>query len=201
MGATADKNGRVGFVFPVYARGLPHLFKTFVDNLEIKKGAYLFAVANFGNYPALSFLQIKELIEAKGARLSSVFGVPMPGNMWSMYYPRYTRQDIVDRITAQYETTADIAIQIKKSVEIPISEMTEKLREEEERYRDFIPNHRDEGFWTDSTCNGCGICGRVCPAGNIEIIDSRPDWKHRCEFCRLAYIGVLKRRFSIRTTR
>ena len=89
-----DENARVGFVFPVYVRGLPHMFKKFVENLDIRKDAYVFAVANYGGSPALSFLHLQEIIRLKGAKLSSVFGVSMPGNMWFMYYPQYTKQDI-----------------------------------------------------------------------------------------------------------
>lgn len=43
--------------------------------------------------------------------------------------------------------------------------------------------HYDKYFKTDSRCNGCGICHKVRPVGNISMIDSRPIWQHRCEFC------------------
>jgi electron transport complex protein RnfB len=32
-------------------------------------------------------------------------------------------------------------------------------------------------------CNGCGVCVRVCPVNNIQIVDGRPVWQHKCEMC------------------
>ena len=41
----------------------------------------------------------------------------------------------------------------------------------------------DQAFQADETCNGCGICARVCPVRNINMIDDRPIWQHHCEQC------------------
>ena len=41
----------------------------------------------------------------------------------------------------------------------------------------------DRRFRVEDSCNGCKICGRVCPVGNIVIQDGRPVWQHRCQFC------------------
>lgn len=36
-------------------------------------------------------------------------------------------------------------------------------------------------FWTDENCNGCGICARICPIGNILMDTAKPVWQQRCE--------------------
>jgi NAD-dependent dihydropyrimidine dehydrogenase PreA subunit len=41
----------------------------------------------------------------------------------------------------------------------------------------------DENFWVDDQCNRCGICLKVCPGNNIEMINEKPAWLHRCEQC------------------
>jgi ferredoxin/flavodoxin len=41
----------------------------------------------------------------------------------------------------------------------------------------------DEAFWADDGCNGCGICARICPVRNVEMVGGRPVWQHRCEQC------------------
>jgi len=41
----------------------------------------------------------------------------------------------------------------------------------------------DHAFRVDERCNGCGICSRICPVENIQVVDDRPVWQHRCEQC------------------
>jgi Pyruvate/2-oxoacid:ferredoxin oxidoreductase delta subunit/flavodoxin len=41
----------------------------------------------------------------------------------------------------------------------------------------------DKGFHSDESCDGCGLCARVCPARDIEMVDGRPVWWHHCEQC------------------
>ena len=41
----------------------------------------------------------------------------------------------------------------------------------------------DSYFHLTGKCNGCGICSRICPVSNIEMVDDKPTWQHRCEQC------------------
>jgi ferredoxin len=47
---------------------------------------------------------------------------------------------------------------------------------------DLIPL-ADTSFEVNERCNGCGLCARICPVGNIEMVEGRPVWQHRCETC------------------
>ena len=37
-------------------------------------------------------------------------------------------------------------------------------------------------FYINQNCNGCKICGKVCPMGNIIVVDN-PKYYNKCEFC------------------
>jgi len=47
----------------------------------------------------------------------------------------------------------------------------------------------DQAFRADNNCNGCGICARICPVANVEMVADAgnqhavPVWQHRCEQC------------------
>jgi MinD superfamily P-loop ATPase len=45
----------------------------------------------------------------------------------------------------------------------------------------------DKSFTADDTCNGCAICSRVCPVGNIRMVDNKPKWLNHCENCLACY--------------
>ena len=41
----------------------------------------------------------------------------------------------------------------------------------------------DVGFEVTDKCTTCGICAKVCLAGNINYEEKKPVWKHQCEQC------------------
>jgi ferredoxin/flavodoxin len=61
------------------------------------------------------------------------------------------------------------------------------------RYRDLarfggddfreLTRFADRSFSLSENCTGCGICERICPVDNIEVLSGRPQWQHRCENC------------------
>lgn len=172
---------RVGFVFPVYYRGLPKMVHKFIQNLDIGKGKYFFAVANYGSTAALTFMQIDDVLKSKGKCLSANFGIEMPGNMWFMYYP-HPKEDYVNRMDNQTSLTIDIANKIEGRFKNKIAGIPNR-DEEEKMYENFHPSDIDENYWVNEKCNGCGVCSKACPAENIEIVDKKPCWKHKCEQC------------------
>lgn len=175
------RSDKIGFVFPVYFRGLPHLVRRFIENMPINRDTYYFAVANYGGYPAISFKQISDILGYKGGRLSAAFGIPMPGNMWFMYYP-HPKQDFIDRINDQPKETYKIATAILNRTEVEIEDII-NYSAEEAIYNSFKPNDMDKYFWTEKSCNGCGICAKSCPTDNIKIVKCKPVWQHKCEYC------------------
>ena len=172
---------KIGFIFPVYYRGLPHMVESFIKNLEVNPKTYFFAIANFGSYAALTFQQIDKLLMYKGTTLSANFSIAMPGNMWFMYYP-HSKEDFTNRINDQNAKTVNIAKNIRNNIKTEIVFVKDSVSEEK-MYLDFNPNDTVENFWTDCKCTGCGICSKVCPAKNIEIINNKPLWKNHCEQC------------------
>jgi ferredoxin len=38
-------------------------------------------------------------------------------------------------------------------------------------------------FYSTEECVGCGICEKVCPLNNIEVISKKPEWGESCTHC------------------
>ncbi len=50
-------------------------------------------------------------------------------------------------------------------------------------YFDLI-RHSDRSIqFFEDRCIGCSICAQICPAKNIQMVDGKPMWIHRCEMC------------------
>ncbi|MGE5630621.1 MAG: 4Fe-4S dicluster domain-containing protein [Caulobacteraceae bacterium] len=41
----------------------------------------------------------------------------------------------------------------------------------------------DKKFYVNVSCDGCGICQKVCPVKNIVIREGKPEWLQRCTQC------------------
>ncbi len=172
---------RIGFVFPVYYRGLPHMLADFIRQLAVPSGTYVFSVATYGSYAAIAHDQIDRLLRGKGARLSGRFGVPMPGNMWFMYYP-HPQKDFTERIARQPDLTRRIAHLVLQHT-LSAEDIPANYAEEAAMYRDFHPREKGRLLHAEEGCISCGTCARLCPAENILLRDGRPTWLQRCEFC------------------
>jgi ferredoxin len=180
---SADK---LGIIFPVYMWGMPLIVKRFIDQLEISDETYYFAVATFGGSQGGTIKQVEKAFKARGGELSSGFGVKMPGNYTPMY-----------GAIAEEKQEKMFLVESGK-----IQEIAETIKEEKKSYFETgnilfnvigtrilynmmssnIPKMAKD-FWVDENCNSCGICEKVCPVDNIELIDGKPVWGDHCEQC------------------
>ncbi|MBP7056442.1 MAG: EFR1 family ferrodoxin [Candidatus Omnitrophica bacterium] len=176
----------IGIVFPAYMFGLPLIVADFARNISITKGSYVFAVATYGGIPGRPISMIRDILAKRGINLSAGFGVRMPGNYTPLYeaIPDAQQKDMFAREKSKVK---DIASLVNIKAPGPF--------EEERRLVGTILHallHKggssqipraDSGFWVNDKCTSCGLCARVCPVGDIEIKDKRPQWLGHCQHC------------------
>lgn len=176
---------KIGFVFPVYASGMPLLVKEFINNVKISNKAYVFTVVTFGRAVDASISQLEELLNNKGIKLSAAYKVKMPGS-YQIMYPPFPEKAQIKRFENERQAAAEIARSINNNEAVKFTGVGPKVMSiignmVQGIY--FNPYEKDNNFWVDGNCTGCGICSKLCPANNIKINNGKPEWKHKCEQC------------------
>ncbi len=174
----------VGIVYPVYYVGLPYMVSDFIANLPLKEGVYYFILATCGGMDVASTKQAADIFKQRNGKLSAAFRVRLPGNYQIMYSP-YSSDYCQKMYQAEENKIAEIAQTIKDKKEdlgaiypsffAALGNLIYKIT--------FNPRKIGKHFWADDKCTSCGICAKVCPAGNIRIIDGKPQWGNKCESC------------------
>ena len=176
---------RVGIIFPVHIWGVPRRVAEFVEELTVHPECYIFALAVNAGQVAATLVQLKKRLAARGILLGSGFDLKMPSNYipWGGAQPEEKQEELF----AQAEKKLD---QIAETVQLRQNEPVEKGPWWQNLFFSFankmtfahVPK-LDKDFWTEKNCNGCGLCTRVCSAGNIRMAAGKPVWQHRCEQC------------------
>jgi len=177
---------RVGIVCPVYFAGLPVMVAEFAERLNLQNAVYSFGLVTLGGGGGKSALhQLDSILKRKnGKGLDAGFTVLMPSNYILLYNP--PAGEMQENILAKADKQiADIAGKIAKSEaqKLP-SPALERLFHliAYPRFTSHVHTD-DEKFSVSESCTSCGVCAEVCPAGNIELIEGKPAWKHHCEMC------------------
>ena len=177
---------RVGIVCPVYFSGLPAMAASFAERLDLTGADYAFSVVTHGGGGGSAALrQLDGILKEKAGRgLDAGFAVSMPGNYILMYEsPAGEKRD---RLLAAADADLErIAGQIRQEtrLKLPSSPVTRIVKALTYPWFRSHVHGDDRKFTVSERCTSCGTCARLCPAGNIEMVDGRPVWNHRCELC------------------
>ncbi len=175
----------IGIIFPVHIWGLPSRIIQFIHHLQVKPEAYFFALAVNAGQAAATLLQLKKLMSTQGQSLAVGYSIVLPSNYtpWGGPGPVETQQRLFREAQEKIKAIArTILRQEREKVDRgPLWQNILFSWFYQMSFRSVCK--MDKKFWADDKCNRCGICSKVCPASNIEMIDEKPSWLHRCEQC------------------
>ncbi len=175
----------VGIIFPVHIWGLPGRVIQFVNHLKVKPGTYFFAVAVNAGQPAATLLQLQRLMATRKLLLSLGYSIVLPSNYipWGGPGPMDKQQKRFKEAREKVKTIAGAVLRQERN-RVERGPLWQNILFSLFYKLSFRQVPRmDKKFWADEKCNSCGICFKVCPAANIEMIKGKPTWLHRCEQC------------------
>lgn len=176
---------RIGLVFPVYGWGPPALVARFVEKLSVSSDAYIFSVVTYAGNKGGTLSILRRMLQARHLDLAAGWGVKMPEN-----YPPFggaptrEKQQVLNQAAA--ERVQEIVEELQLSPRERFDSSAVVWRVLGRVVYPLFKKHAkgaDRSFSVDSACNGCGICAKICPVDNIELVDKRPVWRGNCEQC------------------
>jgi flavodoxin/Pyruvate/2-oxoacid:ferredoxin oxidoreductase delta subunit len=188
-GSIISGTDTVGFFFPVYLTSLPFPVKKFLEKINLKSADYIFAVLTNAGFPGPVDIYLKKIFKKKEKKINSIFKVKMINNSPSGLRP-FADKNWTNRIVKEKISMLDADIKKK----LDIIQKTVSMKEKNPDEKKFQPlkylisilmspalksldrSNKEIPFYSDSTCNGCGVCENVCLSKKIKIKNRKPFW-------------------------
>lgn len=170
---------QVGFVFPVYAWGVPEPMKIFARKLK-KVNAFTFGICTCGEDAGVTMKKFSEIYH-----LDSAYSIAMPNN-YLIGSDLEEKEVVLSKIKNAEQEIEKISGEI--------ANLKKVYRVNEGKFAKLKSGIANFGFnkFARSTapfyaekekCNGCGLCAKTCPCSAIEIKNGSPVWKGNCYQC------------------
>lgn len=187
----------VGFVFPIYAWGVPPIVLDFISHLpediimDLKKRQLpVWCVVTCGDEAGMAVEMLRKSLAKRGLELNAAWSVIMP-NVYVLLPGFGTDDKLVEqsKLRASVRRIADIGSKI-----ISGAWEDDVVRGALPKIKTALvyPLFRKWGVNTkkwhySDGCIGCGRCAGTCPVGNISMIEGRPHWGNDCTSCCACY--------------
>lgn len=186
---------RVGFCLPVHGWRVQPMVQQFIERLNIQGGVgYCYFLLTCGDSCGTYAEQLETLLGGKGWKVQSCCSLVMPESYVGLPFMD------VDTDLREAEKKMNASGQLQRFSEILVDHRSVRMPIQRGTAPWFLSGVlgkvfygtliKDNRYKCDaSKCNGCGKCAKVCPVGNISIVDGKPQWQHngRCMTCMACY--------------
>lgn len=193
-GELIDTADLIGFCFPVYAFGIPRICRNYLNKLlpfRNKQKVFVLVTSGDSDESGFSISEATKILKKKNCTVVYTGVVQMPINWTTSPLPPFP------------PTKDEAKIIIEKGVGLT-KRMAQEIIAGTNKFHQFNypKRYRKLKFYYDylmfrylgisnlwrtykvyESCNGCGICAKVCPTASIKMVDKKPLWTSTCEQC------------------
>lgn len=198
---TKDKS--VGFVFPVYAWGVPPIVLDFIERLSedfirrimpVEDLAMdqlpVWCVATCGDETGMAVEMLRKALEKRQVPLLGAWSLIMP-NVYVLLPgfgvdSKEVEESKLSEAVGRIEHIADCLRNGKWEDDVHLGPWPRvKTSVVYPLFKKWGVNTK-KWHYTDA-CIGCGKCAKACPVGNIAMVNGRPVWGTDCTSCCACY--------------
>jgi len=176
----ASSAKRVGFVFPCYGGGLPGGVEDFMRRVKISPDAYVFGVNTSASYLGTGLYKLNEIHDLdywKGVTHQCSCIWLFPHNLMMPMIPSSMAQKRAEKLAQKIGK--DI-LAGKTSAKCPPNN---PLNAVESKAWPTIAQLKAKKLAVSDACISCGQCAKLCPRGNIVMVDGKPQIGKNCVQC------------------
>ncbi len=193
--------------------GVPLIVERFIRKIENIGALRIVAVCTCGGYELVNALPslrtFARIVRSCGGRVSAGYSVRLPmNNLDYDHIPVPIERDsgvIIQRSRKKIEGVCNRIEQNRRapfaalkalflfvagplfglSKQPILKSLREKAKEPADSQLPYaaLLHLTDKSIAVDDACTGCGTCAKLCPVNNIEIVDGKPVFLHKCELC------------------
>lgn len=187
-GEKIEMTERVGFLFPTYKGFPPNQMKDFIQEVFSKQDLspikYLFMITTRYKFQAYSMVAMEVMLREAGCVYSYANHIVMPDG----YVPLLAAPTEEKENTIYAQADQSIRL-IAKDIQDETIKLTGKRPFSRLALNYFMGYVHSTSklfarkFMVTDACTSCGICYRMCPSGNITMVEGKPVFADNCEGC------------------
>lgn len=171
---------RVGFVFPCYAGGLPGKVEEYVSRVALGRDTYTFGVCSYAGYPGVGLSKINAVIP-----LDYWAGISHQCScIWLMPHTLMLPPLSADKAQERAERlAAEVGRDVRRRLKSKGRPGAFFLNALEAKAWPMLSGKKAEKMTVSGDCVGCGQCEKLCPRGNIKLVNGKAVFGGDCIGC------------------
>lgn len=196
-----DKDEHIILVFPIYSWGVPAPINFFLKTAKFISASgnnadspsssrsvapQIIAVATCGNTAGDADKQLRKILLGRGLSLAGFFTVQMPNTYILLPGFDVDSDDVAKKKIKDAPNRVDLivnAICQGRYDKRLYSRGSFPWFKTNIIYPPFIKGTAKTKFYATRSCDHCTLCEKLCPVGNITLVDGVPQWNENCIGC------------------